>query len=232
MPHPKKIIMADAYNNLLFAAVLSRELADCGFRGSLEIMKASDELPPPFYESSLIIGATNVPEIIDVARIKPGTIIVEESGQRCFATERAVRRIETDGDILFTEGDLLRLPTPATCLLYLPEAVETSLRETKKLSLLSFTPRTITGCVLSGLLSRRYADLKPTIGEVDGETSLRHYRLLHRLGFGVAGLRCEDYRIQEKTLRRFKRRFGVTPHSMGEAVCEEGEMPMEEEARA
>lgn len=233
MPHPKKIILADAYNNLLFAAVLSRELVDCGIReGALEIMKASDELPPPFYESSLIIGATNVPEIIDVARIKPGTIIVEESGQRCFATERAVQRIETDGDILFTEGDLLRLPAPATCLLYLPEAVEMSLRETKKLSLLAFKPRTITGCVLSGLLSHLYADLKPTIGEVDGETALRHYRLLHQLGFGVVGLRCEDYRIQEEKLRRFKRRFGMTPHSLGETICEEGNMPTEDEARA
>jgi hypothetical protein len=143
-----------------------------------------------------------------------------------------VRRIETDGDILFTEGDLLRLPAPATCLLYLPEAVEMSLRETKRLSLLAFKPRTITGCVLSGLLSRLYTDLKPTIGEVDGETSLRHYRLLHRLGFGVVGLRCEDYRIQEETLRGFKRRFGATPHSPAETIGEGRNMPTEEEARA
>ena len=215
MPHPKRIILADAYNNLLFAAVLRQELSDCGFGGSIEIMQASAELPLGFYEASLIIGATNVPEIIAVGRVKPGTIIVEESGQRCFSRNEAARRIETDGDTLFAEGDLLRLPTPATSMMYLPEEAERLLRRANAVSLLDFDPHAITGCVLSGLLSHRYADLAPTIGEVDGEICLRHYELLHKLKFGVTDLHCEGYAIQEDSIRRFRERFGRPDGSVG-----------------
>jgi amino acid adenylation domain-containing protein len=209
MPHPKRIILADAYNNLLFAAVLSQELSDCGFRGYIEIMRASNELPVGFYDASLLIGATNVPDIIEVNRVKPGTIIVEESGQRCLSRDDAVRRIETDGDILFTEGDLLRLPFESTSLMYLPAGVETALRQTKAISLLDFEPFAITGCVLSGLLTHRYPDLEPTIGEVDGETCLLHYKHLHSLRLGVADPYCEGYAIHEDLVQRFRERFGV-----------------------
>jgi predicted amino acid dehydrogenase len=208
-PHPKRILLADAYTNLLFASVLRQELADCGFEGAIDIMSAADRLPDGFYEATLLIGATNVPEIIAVDRVNPGTILISESGQRCFSIDDALRRLERDGDILFTEGDLLRLPVAATCRLYLPEAVEMALRRTGTLSLLAFDPKAITGCVLSGLLSHCYPELEPTIGEVDGQTCLRHYRLLRRLRFEVADPRCEDYAIPEHSIQRFREVFGV-----------------------
>ncbi|MFH0993937.1 MAG: amino acid adenylation domain-containing protein [Pseudomonadota bacterium] len=209
LPHPKRIILADAYNNLLFASVLRQELSDCGFKGSIEIMRASDVLPDGFYAASLLIGATNVPDIIAVDRVKPGAILIEESGQRCFSRDEAMRRLDTDGDILFTEGDLLRLPVASTCRMYLPADVEAALRRTGTISLLDFEPRAITGCVLSGLLSHCYPDLEPTIGEVDGQTCLRHYKHLRSLRFGVADPCCEGYVIREDSIKRFRERFGV-----------------------
>ena len=205
MPHPKRIILADAYNNLLFASVLSQELSDCGFKGAIEIMRVSDELPSGFYEASLLIGATNVQDIIEVSRVEPGTIIVEESGQRCFSREDALQRLDMDGDILFTEGGLLHLPFASTCQLYLPAEVETILRRTETISLMAFEPREITGCALSGLLIHSYSDLEPTIGEVDGETCLQHYEHLHSLQFGVA----DPFAIREDSIQRFRERFGV-----------------------
>ncbi|MFH0728006.1 MAG: amino acid adenylation domain-containing protein [Pseudomonadota bacterium] len=208
-PHPKRILLADAYNNLLFASVLRQELADCGFEGAIDIMSAFDRLPDGFYEATLLIGATNVPDIIAVDRVNPGTILITESGQPCFSQNDALRRLEKDGDILFTEGDLLRMPVAATCRMYLPDAVEVALRRTGTLSLLAFDPKAITGCVLSGLLSHCYPQLEPTIGEVDGQTCLRHYRLLRRLGFEVADPRYEDYAIPAHSIQRFKELFGV-----------------------
>jgi hypothetical protein len=171
-------------------------------------MRASDQLPDGFYEASLLIGATNIPDIIAVDRVNPGTILIEESGQRCFSRDEALRRLETLGDILFTEGDLLRLPVAATCRMYLPEAVEMALRRTETRSLLAFEPRAITGCVLSGLLSHCCPDLEPTIGEVDGQTCLRHYRHLHRLRFEVAAPRCEGCTLPEHSIQEFRDRFG------------------------
>lgn len=209
LPHPKRIILADAYNNLLVAAVLSREFSDSGFGGEVEILRASDRLPDSFYEASLIIAATNVPEIVEVERVRPGTIIVEESGQCCFSRDGAVRRIEQEADALFAEGDRLRMPSPATCLMYLPEEAEIALERAQAIALLAFDPQGMTGCVLSGLLSHRYASLMPTIGEVDGETCLRHYRLLNQLGFSVKDLYCDRYTIGADAVRRFRERFGA-----------------------
>jgi hypothetical protein len=221
MPHPKRIILADAYNNLFFASVLRQELYDCGFRGTIDIMQASDTLPAEFYEASLLIGATNVPDIIAVGQVQPGTILIEESGQRCFSRDDALRRLERDGDILFTEGDLLRLPFATTCQMYLPAQVEAALRHAEALSLLAFEPRAITGCILSGLLTHRYADLEPTIGEVDGPTCLRHYNHLHSLRFTVADPQCEGYAVPETAIQKFRERFGASRlHlSKGEATA-------------
>ncbi|KJS29781.1 MAG: hypothetical protein VR64_19125 [Desulfatitalea sp. BRH_c12] len=221
MPHPKRIILADAYNNLFFASVLRQELYDCGFTGTIDIMQASDTLPAEFYEASLLIGATNVPDIITVDQVQPGTILIEESGQRCFSRDDALRRLERDGDILFTEGDLLRLPFATTCQMYLPAEVEAALRHSEALSLLAFEPRAITGCILSGLLTHRYADLEPTIGEVDGPTCLRHYNHLHSLRFTVADPQCEGYAVPETAIQKFRGRFGASRLllSKGEATA-------------
>ena len=208
MPHPRRIILADAYNNLLLAALLRQELADCGFEGPVEIMRAADVLPVEFYDASLLLGATNVPQIIEVGRARPGAILVEESGQHCFALADARRRLEREGDILFSEGDLLRLPSAAACHMYLPEAVADALRRARAMSLLAFEPRGITGCVLSGLLTHACADLAPTIGDVDGATCLRHYHHLHRLRFSVAAPHCGGYAIPREAIRGFRQRFG------------------------
>lgn len=209
MPHPRRIILADAYNNLLLAALLRQELSDCGFAGPVDILKASDVLPSGFYDASLLIGATNVPDIIEVGRVRPGAILVEESGQHCFDREAARRRLAADKDILFTEGDLLRLPLASTCRMYLPAEIAAALRRAQALSLLAFEARAITGCVLSGLLTHRCADLAPTIGEVDGRTCLRHYRHLHRLRFAVAAPNCGGVAIGEDAMAGFRARFGT-----------------------
>jgi hypothetical protein len=208
LPHPARILLADAADRLLYAAVLSRELADAGFRGTVEILRADARLPERFYEVSLILAATSVPEIVAVERVRPGTIVVEESGQRCLAPDAAIRRMEQAADALFTDGDRLRMPSPASRLLYLPKEAEAALRRAGALDGAAFDPLVMPGCVLAGLLARGSGPVGPTLGEVDRETCLRHYQRLRELGFAVAAAQCDGRPIEAEVVRRFRARFG------------------------
>jgi amino acid adenylation domain-containing protein len=233
LPHPQRIILADAYANLAAAAGLSQRLTDGGFTGEIETVQASAGLPLTFfYEASLIIGASNVPGIIDVDQVKPGCIIVTESGQPCLSREHAVQRLEVDGDILFTEGDLLRLPSPASSLLYLPEQLESALRQAEAISHLDFDPRTITGCIFSGLLSHRYVELKPALGEVGIESCWQHDERLRALGFRVEGLCFHGYRIDEKRISRFRGEFGRGDVGVCRTAPEAMDKPEHDKGRA
>jgi hypothetical protein len=72
-----------------------------------------------------------------------------------------------------------------------------------------YNPHEITGCVLSSLLSARFAHLPPTLGYVDLATSFEHYTTLRRLGFRGADLHCEGYTFSASEVTHFRQQFGT-----------------------
>jgi amino acid adenylation domain-containing protein len=206
LPHPAAISLCDVYRKRSSLEALRRELADdWGFRGIVHILESPAEVPSAFYNATLIIGATNVPDILDIARVQPGTLIVDDSAPHCFTPPLATRRFLAQEDILFTEGGVLRLPHAISRLLYVPRAVEKFIDITR---LAASDPYEITGCIFSSLLSARFAHLSPTLGFADNTTCLRHYQILSRLGSQAAHLQCEDYVLAEASIRNFRHRFG------------------------
>ena len=65
-------------------------------------------------------------------------------------------------------------------------------------------PRLITGCVLSGLLSARFAHLTPTIGLVDRRTALDHYETLEALGFKAPDLQLGGTPLDRQVISDFR----------------------------
>ncbi|MCT7989055.1 non-ribosomal peptide synthetase [Laspinema olomoucense] len=200
LPHPQSIILCDIYSKLESLQNLQRELSDdLGFRGSVQIATSlsSSELPPEIYDATLIIGATNVPDILDIQQVKPGTLIVDDSGPHCFSPEQAIQRFEEQKDILFTEGGALHAPDPIETVIYLPEWVKNNMTENVWSAYFEPTnPLNIMGCVMSSLLSSRFDDMQPTVGLLDLKTCVQHYQGLERLGFQAADLHCEGYVLQ------------------------------------
>ncbi|MDF5733215.1 MAG: condensation domain-containing protein, partial [Rhizonema sp. PD38] len=140
---------------------------------------------------------SNVPDILDLTRVKPGTMIVDDSAPHCFPLELAIQRFQEQEDILFTEGGFMRSPHPISQLKYLPRPAEKYISAQVE-ALAKSNPHNITGCVFSSLLSSSFDDLKPTLGFVEGSTSLEHYEVLVQLGFQGADLHCEKY-VHSKT---------------------------------
>lgn len=85
-----------------------------GFAGRLLVAPATQGLtvPDKVYDASVIVGATNVPDVLDITRVHQGTVIVDDSAPHCFDVKLAIERAEAKADILFTEGGLLSSPAP------------------------------------------------------------------------------------------------------------------------
>lgn len=208
LPHPEEITLCDVYTKLGFLEKIRQEIvSDLGFKGVVRIVASQTQVPDEFYEATLIIGATNVPDVLDITLVKPGTLIVDDSAPHCFVSKLAIERFQAQEDILFTEGGVLRSPHPITRLRYLPRYLEKIMSPAEMEDFFKGNPFNITGCVFSSLLSSCF-DLKPTVGVLDWRTSVDHYEFLSRLGFQAADLHCGDYTLPEESIRNFRQHFG------------------------
>ncbi len=101
----------------------------------------------------------------------------------------------------------MRSPEPILRLLHLPHGAEKL--ASALAARLPGLPGTggadeITGCVLSCLLSTRFAELPATLGIAEGQDSLAHYEKLRALGFDAATLHCEDFAPSPEAVARFR----------------------------
>jgi hypothetical protein len=165
LPHPAEIRLCDVYSKRDALHELRREVVEeLDYRGPVHVLETRGGVPAELYESSLLIGATNVPDILDVDQLAPGTLLVDDSSPHCFRVDRTVRRLHERQDVLFTEGGMLRAPRPLRQVLYVPADLERIMPTIPAEVIGNYDPQHITGCVLSSLLSACRADLPPTVG--------------------------------------------------------------------
>jgi amino acid adenylation domain-containing protein len=223
LPHPAEITLCDVYRKRASLAAMGQQLiTDLAFKGFIRIAESQAEIPGEFYRSTLIIGATNVPNLIDLTRVQPGTLIVDDSAPHCFDLTHAMERFQHHRDILFTEGGVLRSPRANSERRYLPPYAEEAMNGTLAKAVFAYDPFEITGCVLSSLLSARFPELQPILGIPEGSACFQHYEMLHRLGFGASNLHCsgelgEPYVLTEESIRDFRSRFGVQENDLSKA---------------
>ncbi len=212
LPYPKELILCDLYQKLDSLEDIRRKLVEeLGFDGKIRLEPTRGQLPDAVYNASFVLGATNVPGILDVNRLSPGTLIVDDSFPPCFRTLDAVQRIETRHDILFTTGGLIRLQEEVNETIYLPGGAADRIEElggNRLLALVGRDPREMTGCILSSLLTGRKPEIRPTLGPVTLADSLAHYKLLHSLDLESARPQCESYFISPESVERFKKATG------------------------
>ena len=208
LPHPREIILFDVFQRSESPEQLKQELKkDLHFHGTVRSITATQKIPDEFYAATLTIGATNVPNILNVEKVKPGTLMVNDSGRTCFSLDAAIQRLEREKDLLFTGGDVLCSPQPIKKSVYLPHFVEDGLGQETLESFLSFNPNLITGCVLSGLLSAGFKEIKPVTGSVGLDTCVQNFHLLKQQGFKAAHLHYERYEPSEETITHFANQY-------------------------
>jgi amino acid adenylation domain-containing protein len=209
LSHPAEIILWDPYGQVDHLQAVRQEVVDdLGYQGPVRLLEGRGRVPSGFYDATLIVARTvNLPDLLGVERLLPGTLVVDDSNPPSFALREAARRFRERGDILFTAGDVLRSPQPLRQVVHVPPALEPLLEVLPRKVFQQFDPYHITGCVLSGLLSAGPPGLERTLGEVDRPTCLRHYDALTRLGFQGPALQVGDVFLNGEAVRSFRQRF-------------------------
>ena len=155
----------------------------------------------------MIVGATNVPDVLDITRVQPGTLIVDDSGPHCFSVPSAIERFQRQADILFTEGGVMQSPNPLKHTIHYPPHLAQRLRLAEFLGDSFVDSTRITGCVFSSLLSASFG-LPSTTGIVEAKDAIQHYHLLSDLGFQGSQLHCEGYVLPQEAIEKFRDHFG------------------------
>ncbi len=207
LPHPRAVLLCDLLAKEHVMHALQARLRERGFKGEITLVPSEGLVPSAFYAATVMLGATNVPDILLSEQLNPETLIVDDSAPHCFNTATMIQRLEQQHDVLFTEGGFLQAPTPTTLVRHVPA----HLREVFPPHLLHLLQQrdrhTITGCVLSSALTARYPQrITPTVGLVTGDEAITHYHLLGELGYRGAPLQCDGYVLPDEHIAAFRYR--------------------------
>jgi hypothetical protein len=196
LPRPKRILLCDVFQAKPRLDALAESIErEFGVRVDFTIADR-DAVSDTVYGARVIVGATNVPNVLDPRRLRPNSILIDDSAPHCFDAELARARWEASGDILVSEGGLIRSPERLQHRLFLPVAIRDRAASllTGTLRQQAFAPDQIMGCVLSSALSARLS-LPRTLGPVDPAHALVHYEALHKLGFAAPHPQCDAQRF-------------------------------------
>jgi len=92
-------------------ALAERLRRELGFQGPIQVVEM-DRTPGEVYEASLILSATSVANVLDEDRLRPGTLLVDDSAAHCLDPRQAIRRLQEHRDVLFTEAGAIRSHRP------------------------------------------------------------------------------------------------------------------------
>ncbi|EOY4514634.1 hypothetical protein ACP51X_001670 [Vibrio vulnificus] len=204
LPHPRSLTLCDIYSKQdEVEALMAHIRNDLGYQGELRFVPSEKVCPEEVYESTTLIGATNVPNVIDIASLRPGTLIVDDSDPHCFDADKAVERCMENGDILFTEGGALRAPSVIQHRIYVPKKLEWALQYPAD----DDNAHHITGCILSSLLSGKF-NYPSTLGFVEPDDAVVHYEALLGKGYQAANLHCGSWRVPRSIIADFRKVYG------------------------
>ncbi|MEV6826013.1 hypothetical protein [Amycolatopsis sp. NPDC051102] len=226
LPHPRKLILCDPYaatgDSLRGPAAglpgRLRKAADevvnvLGYRGEIEVIGGTSKLPDEFYESTVISADTNAPDIVDIARLRPGTMLVDDSIPPCYDRDIAMARITEKADLLFGQGDVIECATPMQKVFGWPpmmyelageEGVEWFAANTPD----AFSTTQITSSVLSNVLVAQDG-ISPATGPAEPGRAAGHIDVLRKNGYVGGPPQCDGVMIPEESIARFVEQFGA-----------------------
>jgi amino acid adenylation domain-containing protein len=185
---PARIVLCDLFARRDF---LEREAEALRVTCPSEVEVTATQGAPPaeVYQAGVIIGAVNVGGVLDVAKVRPGCIVVDDSFPRCFDVNAAVQRMYARQDAVFLEAGLLAAPMPLPEERYIPDWLLPALGDgtTRRFE------REAMGCVLSSGLMTTAPDLSPTLGSVRRQDSVASLAHLVQSGFTAALPQCGHY---------------------------------------
>jgi predicted amino acid dehydrogenase len=192
---PRRLLLCDVAGRARHVAEIAAELtADCQ---SVDVCHSGASLPLEVYDADLVIAATSTDRwILEVDRLRAGTVVVDDSFPHCFDAAAAIRRMQRQGDVLVVGGGLLGCAPseqePAADLV-LPAGAEQALRSRLR--------DTIASCQIESLLHVGRPDLPLVHGLVDRPLALAYWEALADVP--AAPLHLLQHVVSPESLMRF-----------------------------
>lgn len=109
---PRRLLLCDVRGSGPRLRELGRRLRERGLAGEVEIAEAQRMLPDAVHAADLLVTAVSgATAVLDVDRLRPGVVVVDDSFPHCFDTGRALARMRERSDVLVLGGGLLRVGT-------------------------------------------------------------------------------------------------------------------------
>ncbi|WP_147305035.1 hypothetical protein [Alkalilimnicola ehrlichii] len=191
---PKSIVLVDRPNRVAHLEKLAaefRNIADIDI--SIETSTKDGEIKPDSacYNCDYLISAISSWNIIDIDRIAPGTVLVDDSQPNCWSRDAAWERCKTRLDIAPCEAGLI-------------DCSSIGYRAHFPFEFADHGPsgsRTAWCCLTEGMMLALDSTLEPTIGEPTAERVAKFNEAFDRLKFTAAALQCEGRRLPVDELR-------------------------------
>ena len=107
---PRRLLLCDVRGGRPRLTELTRKLRERGLVGEVEVVESGRALPDAVYEAGLLVTAiSGGAAVLDVDRLKPGAVVVDDSFPHCFDTGRALARMRERRDVLVLGGGLLHV---------------------------------------------------------------------------------------------------------------------------
>ena len=193
---PREIILCERPDATGVAQDVVQRLGAQQIPASISL--SNPDVPEQVYGADLIIGATSSPSILDVDKLRPGTIVVDDSFPYCFDEAAAMARMTSQQDTLFVGAGLLRVEGARREVL-----VELLGGRLGELIASQRAAEDVASCQLESLLLARVPELPRVVGLVEAEEAEAYLRACKERGVVSARLHLGEFELPEELIAAF-----------------------------
>ncbi|MFE9923766.1 amino acid adenylation domain-containing protein [Streptomyces sp. NPDC005774] len=194
---PRRLLLCDVRGSGPRLTALGRRLRERGLIGAagFEVVESERVLPDAVHGAGLLVTAVSgAAAVLDVGRLRPGAIVVDDSFPHCFDTGRALARMREHKDVLLLGGGLLHVGrTEREVAGDLPDAAAAGYLAQPWLE------GTLASCRFESLLHAAGHELPLVHGLVDAGVALAHWDAVERAGVSAAPLHLLGHTVDAAT---------------------------------
>ena len=201
-PPPERLILADVPERAQALQTLAARLRP---RATQIEVQLEGGLPEACLSARLSYTSVPGPPVVDVARLRPGTLLVDDSIPVGFDAARATARTARDQDLLWRRCTQIASPKPIPLDTVRPKGSISALPPDYFLR----SPDTHFRCALAAILMATRDDVEPLLRPPTGQDVLLHHAHLVRAGFHAPAPGLEPWLpLSDDDIRAFRARFG------------------------
>ncbi|MFD3732119.1 amino acid adenylation domain-containing protein [Streptomyces sp. NPDC058632] len=195
---PRRLLLCDVRGSGPRLTALGRRLQKRGLVGpaGFEVVESERVLPDAVHGADLLVTAVSgAAAVLDIDRLRPGAVVVDDSFPHCFDTERALTRMRERKDILVLGGGLLHVgPTDREVAGDLPDAAAAGYLAQP------WIEETLASCRSESLLHAAGHELPLVHGLVDTGVALAYWDAVERAGVSAAPLHLLGHTLDAASL--------------------------------